>query len=314
MMNRPKCMFLSACIAVISSLLILPRTHCQTPTTLPPERIAQSASKINEVDFAGVSFSYDSSLASRIVSQMMPAVFAGMPADIIPEHPSFTFVGYPRLHDPTLGDATIKVFSIAKFREAVSIASKEDAKHVVYPPNPPDWTNSFDEEVRVLKALLAAKPTDATVGRFIARARGQEGCSAAMPFLPMWEACMAFVAHVRYVNFKNGAGVFFLTQWDKETEQISNQSLEYAFQGMTADGRYWLYAEFAVAAPFLPQGDEPGVIKWNETNYLLSHRSKEYQAYVRPVLAKLEALPDDQFQPNLKLLEQLIMTTQVHSN
>ena len=151
-------------------------------------------------------------------------------------------------------------------------ASAEGNKNVVYPRNPRAWTIYFDEEVRVLKALLAAQPAR-EVRRFVAKARGEEGCSAAMPFLPMWEACQAFVARVSYASFKNGKGVFFLTQWDRETTQINNQWLEYAFQGITDDGRYWVYAEFPVSASFLPRGDEPEVMAWNEKNYLLSHQS-----------------------------------------
>jgi hypothetical protein len=230
----------------------------------------------------------------------------GKPSDIVPEHPAFTLAGYPRPRGLTENDPELRVFSITKFREAVAVASKDYAKNVIYPPNPPDWTTYFDEEVRVLKALLAAKPTQANVGRFLAKARGEPGCSAEMPFLPMWEACQAFAGHLRYVNFKNGKGVFFLTQWDRETTQISNDGLDYAFQGITDDGQYWIYAEFSVAAPFLPKGDEPEVVAWNEKNYLLSHKSKQYQNYLRPVFVKLEALPANKFQPNLELLDQLI--------
>lgn len=132
-----------------------------------------------------------------------------------------------------------------------------------------------------------------------------------MPFLPMWEATQAFISHVRYVRFKNGKGVFFLTQWDTETEQITNERLEYAFQGITDDGQYYVYAEFSVAAPFLPTGSQPEVVAWNEKNYLLLHGSKKYQSYLRPVLAKFEALPEDQFQPNLALLEELVESLQI---
>jgi len=234
-----------------------------------------------------------------------------MPADIVPEHPSFALRGYPRLPSLAFGDPEIKVFPIAKFREAVSAASKEEAKNVVYPPNPPEWTTYFDEEVRVLKLLLAAKPSQASVGRFLAKARGERGCSARMPLLPMYEACMTFVSHLGYINFKNGKGVFFLTQWDRETTQISNEGLRYVYQGITDDGQYWVYAVFSATAPLLPMGEEPEVVAWNEKNYLLSHKSNEYQNYLRPVLAKLEELPADKFQPNLKLSDRLIQSLDI---
>jgi hypothetical protein len=268
------------------------------------------AAGVNQVDYGGVRFGYDSSLAPSVKSETIPASVEGKPCDLWPEHPAFTFANYPGVSGLPEGFPQLRVFPLAEFRKAFDIAGKENAKHVVYPPNPESWTDYFDTEVRVLKELLAAKP-QASVGRFLARARGEKGCKGAMPFLPMWEACQAFTSHVHYVSFKNGNGVFFLTQWDRETEQISNAGLEYAYQGITNDHRYWVYAQFSVAAPFLHSGTEPDVIAWNEKNYLLSHQSKKYQTYLRPVLAKLEALPANQFRPNLELLDKLIQSLEV---
>ena len=268
------------------------------------------ALNLREINYRGVRFSYDSSLAPSVKSETIPASVEGKPCDLWPQHPAFTFADYPSVSGLPEGFPQLRVFPLAEFRKAFDIAGKEYAKTVVYPPNPAPWTDYFNTEVRVLKELLAAKPK-AKVGAFLARARGEKGCRGAMPFLPMWEACQAFTSHVHYAGFKNGNGVFFLTQWDRETEQISNAGLEYAYQGITNDHRYWVYAQFSVSAPFLPSGKEPHVIAWNEKNYLLSHRSKKYQTYLRPVLAKLEALPANQFQPNLELLDKLIQSLEV---
>ena len=280
-----------------------------------PPRTSQAspggrARDLKEINYRGVRFSYDSSLAPSVKPETIPASVEGKLCDLWPEHPAFTFAEYPSVSGLPKGFPQLRVFPLAEFRKAFDIAGKKDAEQVVYPPNPTPWTDYFDKEVRVLKELLAAKPK-ARVGAFLARARGEKGCGGAMPFLPMWEACQAFTSQVHYVDFKNGSGVFFLTQWDRETEQISNAGLEYAYQGITNDHRYWVYAQFAVSAPFLPSGKEPHVMAWNEKNYLLSHQSKKYQTYLRPVLAKLEALPATQFQPNLDLLDKLIQSLEV---
>jgi hypothetical protein len=302
---------MSCGIAVAVTRLLLNRQSRRPASARPAaEPIAK---KTNTISYEGVSFTFDPSLAPNVKYETIPAMTDGKPSDIVPEHPAFTLVGYPRTRGMWDSDPTIRVFSIAKFREAVAVASKENAKNVIYPPNPPEWTTYFDEEVRVLKLLLAEHPSQTNIGRFLAKARGEPGCSAEMPFLPMWEACQAFAGHVRYVNFKNGRGVFFLTQWDTETAQIANDGLEYAFQGITNDGQHYVYAEFSVAAPFLPKGDEPDVVAWDEKNYLLLHKSNEYQNYLRPVLTKLEALPANKFQPNLELLDQLIQSLEVQS-
>lgn len=289
---------------------------CRTASqTTSPKPTSQSVPRINHnVSYQDVRFTFDPSLAPEIKSETVSTSVEGKPCDLWPEHSAFTLVGYSQRTGLPENFPHVRVFPIAKFREAFSIASKENAKHVVYPPNPEDWTTYFDTEVRVLKALLGAKPTQPEVSRFLAKERGEAGCKGAMPFLPMWEACQAFVTRVRYTDFNGGRGVFFLTQWDRETSQISNESLDYAYQGITNDGKYWVYAEFPVTAPFLPKGDEPEVVAWNQKNYLLSHNSKEYQAYLRPVLAKLQALPADQFQPNLELLEQLIRSLEIQAS
>ena len=267
--------------------------------------------KTNTVSYKGVQFTYDSSLAHEVESETLRAVVEGKPGDIVPEHLNFMFVGYRIPKGQPYGYREISVFSVAKFRKAVASASREDAKHVVYPQNLPNWTVYFDEEVRVLKALIKTKPPQANIGRFLAKARGKQGCRAAMPFLPMWEGCQALVGQVRYVNFKNGRGVSFLTQWDGETTQVTNEGLNYAFQGITDDGQYYVSAAFSVTAPFLPTGDEPEVLAWNTKNYLLSHSSMKYQDYLRPVLGKLNAMPRKEFQPDLGLLDQLIQSLEV---
>ncbi|MGQ0760761.1 MAG: hypothetical protein ACT4OT_01900 [Acidobacteriota bacterium] len=195
------------------------------------------------------------------------------------------------------------------------LAGVEMGKSTV-PPSHDDWALWLDEEVRVLRALLERRPDLTNAKSFIRRTRDPHFPTMGndypqMPFLPMWEATQAFVAHLKYINFKNGKGVFFLTQWNTETSQVTNDGLEYAFQGITDDGRYWIYAEFAVTAPGLPRDSDSEVVAWNEKKHLVLHRSEKYQTYLRPVIAKLEALDASQFQPKLGLLEQLIQSLEV---
>ena len=246
------------------------QTQISTTSKTPSPPLAATPGTTRTVSYNGVSFTYDSSLASDVEFKTVPLREEGQPADVVPEHPSFTLAGYPGVRNGQPSEPQIKVFSVAGFRSALHNESTELAK-VTYPPMA-DLGPAVDTEVRVLKELVKAKPTLPKLDRFLAKARGQQNCSAAMPFLPMWAACMAFVSHLKYVDFKNGRGVVFLTQWNTETFPITNDGLEYAYQGISNDGRYWIYAEFAVNAPFLRGSDAPEVIAWAEKNYLLSHR------------------------------------------
>jgi hypothetical protein len=273
----------------------------------------QNAKNLRTVSYQGISFSFHPSLATEVKSETIPAMLSGKPSDIAPDHSAFTFIGYKLPRTLAQGDPQIRVFPIAKFRDAVRRASAENARTVVSPKKPPSWTIYFDEELRTLKALLAQRPGAKNLRRVIVRAR-RNASNSQLPFLPLWEATQAFAAHVRYVDFKNGKGVFFLTQWDpSDTTQVTNEGLEYAFQGITNDGQYHVYAEFAVKTAVLPRGDEPEVINWNKKNYLIEHQSRRYQNYLRPILAKLEALRADEFQPNLELLEELIGSLEVQN-
>jgi hypothetical protein len=276
---------------------------------IQPNQTNNTAQSSKDVDYRGVSLQFDQALAREIKAETVPASLSGKPSDLWPEHVAFSLAGYPRPH-ALPDDFQIRVFSIKHFREAVETGYREYAQTAIVRPGD-SWTNDFDEEVRVLKALLAAKPAPTTVQNFLKRTRKKGDFNKGMPFLPMWEAQQAFISNVKYVNFRNGKGVFFLTQWDIETSQIANDGLEYAFQGITADGKYYVYAEFSVSAPKLPSGTEPTVIAWNEKNYLLPRQSKKYQDYVRPVVSQLQALRGDEFKPKLELLEQLISSLNV---
>ena len=309
-MKRP--VIISLTLLLIGGLGLT--ANCGSGNRQPAPRVqstpiaAPTAQKTKTVDYKGVSFTFDTSLAREVKSETIPASLEGKPSDILPEHPGFTLVGYPRPRSMSEVDPEIRVFSIAEFRKAMHHASQEMAKSETS-RRTEDWGSDVDAQVRILKTLIAKRPNVKDLGTVL-QAVGDE--IPQMPFLPEWEASQAFVGHVKYVNFKNGKGVFFLTQWDvSETSQVTNQGLEYAFQGITDDGQYYVYAEFSVAAPTLPKGDEPDVVAWNEKNYRLSHKSKEYQDYLRPVFEKLEALPADKFQPNLELLEQLIGSLEV---
>lgn len=270
-------------------------------------QVVRPSEDFTTVRYKGIHFSFDRSLAAEVRAETIAAFVDGKPSDVVPEYPLFTLLGYPNSEVQQMR-SHVRVFRVDKFREAMATASDSYARSVLGPP-PPAWTINFDKEVQVLKLLLANQP-QSNVGRFLGKARGEKGCGD-MPFLPMWEACQAFSARVRYFDFKNGKGVFFLTQFNRETELITNEYLEYAFQGLSDDGNYYVSAEFSVEAPILPKGFEPEIVAWAEKNYLLPHTSKKYQNYLRPVVKKLEALPANQFRPNLALLEKLIESLQI---
>ena len=302
----------SICVLVCASGVLVVaavwRSRHQESNRAPSRFVVETHQKSNTVNYAGVSFTFDASLASEVKSDTLPEVIESKWTDIGPEYPVFMFKGYQNESEEG-GTAEIRVFSISKFRE---VARKSSAWYnsTAYPGDV-DLRKDFDTEVRILELLLANQPSPSETGRFLGRARGSKGCGE-MPFLPMWEWCQAFATRPKYISFKNGRGVFYLAHMDRETSQVTNTELQYIFQGITADREHYVSALFPVAAPFLPKNSlAPGVERWNEENYLLSHKSKKYQNYVRPIIKKLKELPAEDFTPQLELIERVIQSLEV---
>jgi hypothetical protein len=77
----------------------------------------------------------------------------------------------------------------------------------------------------------------------------------ALPFLPLPEGNEQQLMHtqVAYLDFEGGAGVRYLTQYATDSSQpLTNQELLYTFQGITADGEYYIAALFPVNHSDLP--------------------------------------------------------------
>lgn len=256
----------------------------------------------NSVAYEGVSFSYHPSLASEVRAETVPpspalaepqSKLEGVPT----EHLAFTLV--PRQHESTFwGKPEIYVWRLADYERALAATEI--------------YAGLSRESVATLKAILSERPSPSALKKMLAGRESPE--THDIPFLPLFSGKQAFRARVRYVNFRNGTGVMFLTQHNNETSLINNQGLAYVFQGLTNDGRYAVAAVFPVAAPFLPpdfEAERAGDFVRPDDFYLLLNESKEYQAYLKTVVPRLEALPPGNYTPNLTLFEELIRSLNV---
>ena len=98
-------------------------------------------------------------------------------------------------------------------RELVSMTSRNAKEALAISPA---YVKSLESDVQSLKAILDARP--ASLDR--------------VPFLPFGtDASQAFVSHFKCLNFKNGRGLIFLTQFNIEPSLVNNQGLMYVFQG-----------------------------------------------------------------------------------
>lgn len=135
-----------------------------------------------------------------------------------------------------------------------------------------------------------------------------------IPFLFIAGAAQVFNSNVKYLDFQNGQGVRFLTEYAQFSDPVNNHDLFYAYQGMTSDGKYWVSAILPVNAAFLqaeynsvsvPAG---GILApaMDSPNYIA-----DMDTYYINMLNKLNTTPDADFTPGLDCLDQYIQSLQI---
>lgn len=225
----------------------------------------------NVASYGGVTFSFDPSITDEVSGQTIPAEDGSgenVPYwEITPEYTLFRFDGYALAN--TFHQPQLFVYPVADYEAVV-----------------PDVA----EIVSSLQTLLHERPSDPT---------------DALPFLPMFNAGQVFTAQVTYVDFQNGSGVRYLTQYAQALTVINNQEVFYTFQGLTDDGQTYISAILPVNHPELPAdglttpGDDYDA--WAEN----------YANYIDETKALLNSQPVESFTPDLAMLDAMIASLSV---
>lgn len=232
-------------------------------STIPPA-LAQPS-----VDFEGVSFSYDPSLATGVTPEIVPATTdpGAPPWDLQPESRQFTFEGYH--HTPNVRTyPQLSVYPVDEFDDINAEAGKQ---------------------ISSLRDFLDRKPVTLEYNQDV-------------PFLPPWNSAQAVAAGISYLDFKNGNGVRFLTQYCQDVCPIENAYFFYTFQGLTRDGRFYVSLRLPVSNPVL-DGQENRTV---DEVFVAG-----YSDYILEIQGKLNAQPASSFTPDLSLLDAIIFSLSV---
>lgn len=124
-----------------------------------------------------------------------------------------------------------------------------------------------------------------------------------LPFLPLFNAAQVMHAQVEFIQFKNGQGVRYLTQFDQAPIPLNNYELIYTFQGITSDGKYYVSAVLPVTHPDLPENNQISL----EQEFVVEKFMNEMAESIQ----KLEGYSMDSFQPSLSQLDALIQSIEV---
>jgi hypothetical protein len=240
----------------------------------------------------GVSLAYSMALAPEVKATLAPAAplesADEKPDWFWPQHVVFDLSAAYRQAPPAHARPEIHVAPVEGFRRAASV-SKDIEGQVV-------------RTMRDLARLLR---------------RRSPAPAGAIPTVPFPDAHDAFRARLKYLRFKNGSGVAYLTQSQQDEDYVSNGRLTYEFRGLTDDGRHYVYASLPAAAPFLAaDANAAGREGYRRPDSFdgpdRPAKLRAYRAYVARVRRRLERLPPDRFAPSLRLVDEMLSSLEIN--
>ncbi|HZU14878.1 MAG TPA: hypothetical protein VFB58_18730 [Chloroflexota bacterium] len=196
------------------------------------QAFAQPSRHFKRTAFAGVSFSYGSSLAHRVVGARghLSIDLGGTTIPAI----DFSFSGYLVKSVPTYAPPEIQIFAA----NTGTLLKNPDARTSIVP------------EIHQLRNLLAAH-------------RPLTGLQAIPYVLPRMDSAERIVSRAHYIHFKDGSGIAFVTAMGMRVGRISNATpVVWAFRGLTSDGRWVIAADFPLRVSALPNTSPPGQGDW----------------------------------------------------
>lgn len=222
------------------------------------------------VSFEHVSFVIPDELAGGANPEAVPAIDegAGAPWEVAPEYLKFTLTGY----EPQ-----------GKFHEPGMYIYPADEYAKVNP--------HAAEQIENLKRILA----------------GSTILKETLPRIPWFNAELLIAANIQLITFQNGRGVRTLTQYAQYYAPINNRELFYHFEGLTDDGKYYIFAILPITAPILAE-DEKSEASVPAGGVPIPTDIGISNVYYISVTERLNSLSPDSFTPTLNSLDVLIQS------
>lgn len=244
----------------VAATLTAQQSNSQPADETPPTQNPTITASPPEPNFtyAGVSFVFNDALAENIVAGVEPALIDENTWWSVPEHREYRFNSWI-INDAFL-DARIKIYAVDEFKTI----------------NP-----GVGDRLAELENVLMNKPADG------------EGA----PVGDIFNAGQMYKSNVKYLQFQNGEGIRFLTQYGQALFPLGRPMMFYTFQGLTSDGRYYISAWLPATHPSLPHGN---------TVTLDQAFMDNWENYVAETEAQLNAEADNTFLPPLGLLDQMM--------
>jgi hypothetical protein len=280
--------FTSVLFILACSLTASPSIVSQTPIITPPENTPLSAPTNSpltlptntvvpeglQVTFANVSLMIPTDLAYGATGEQVAEVNAnnGAPWEVAPAHLKLTLNGYPL--PGTMWKPVLTSYP------AVQFSTMDDGAA---------------QTITSLKSVISSPPS----------------LPNHLPFLPLINASQVFYARAQILQFKNGTGISYITQFDQAPLPINNQELFYTFQGLTNDGNYYISLTLPIHSPLLPADDNPnspvpsGGVAFDQNDF------SKFTKYLSDVTNLLNSASPDSFSPPLPTMDKLVKSISV---
>jgi len=245
-------------------------TQVGVPTqTVSPTDTTVPASNGVDVSFSGTSFTIPNGLATGTSTEIKPRETAdlGIPYLAHPDYIYFQLQGYS-LQDK-LFEPQISIYPI---KEYVQI------------------NDSVQAVISNMQTVLAAK---------------QISPIEPIPFVPLQNANQDFHAQEKFLSFKNGTGIRFITQFDQAPLPINNKSMFYTFQGLTTDGEYYVSVSLPVNLDYLPADDKPNSPTPSNGIPFDWEHIENFPNYLSTAIERVSQ-PGNPFQPQLETLDTMV--------
>lgn len=230
-------------------------------------------------NLGGVQFFLPQCLASDANGVIIPEENPGADMPLFaynPEYRKITLTGYPL--PKKFWEQVIQIYPVARFTELVP---------------------SLVDHVSEMQQVLANKPAN---------------YANSIPVLPIMGAAQLFKSHIEYINFQNGQGVGFITEYAQYPAPVNNTDMFYTYQGLSADEKYWISVILPINAAYLqPSNDNPTIPAdgiappdMNSATY-----AEDTKAYYVQMTQKLDSTSGDAFTPTIPCISQLIQSINI---
>ena len=119
----------------------------------------------------------------------------------------------------------------------------------------------------------------------------------------------SFSAQVHGLDFQNGKGIRYLTQFDQAPMPVNNNEMIYYFHGITNDGQYYVEAILPIQAPFLvADGNPDTALPADGIPFLIGDG---IPGYFSAITERINSTDTFSFTPYLEHLDSMMQSFQV---